>query len=132
VPGDVRGSCEPYQIQGTDVAVVCSTSDSAGPLRVVYAQYTPALVDSTFMEMTQGLEIVPSSSCGSGACDYSSNSTNDSGRDVWYQTTSSTGSPVMGVAWTSNNTGILAYAEQQASNNSALEAWWASSSSGPM
>jgi hypothetical protein len=126
----MRGSCQPYQLQGANTAVVCSTSDTNGDVRVVYAQYTPAVVDATFTEMTQGLEIVPSPTCGNGTCDYRSGSGNDSGREAWYQTTTSGGSPVMGVAWTSDSTGIFAFAEEEDSNNVALETWW-TSSSGP-
>jgi len=118
VPGDPGQDGAP--------AVQCSAPNG---ITVEYAAYASGdTADGALSSLTGGLQTVSANGCSSGSCTYQSNNA-DQGRDVWFTATVNNAQAV-GVAWSSERTGIVGLAIEQGNNNSALVNWW-NQDSGP-
>ena len=129
VPAAIRPSCTPSQLSGAVATLRCEATTQNSGIAVVYAQYTSATLASAFNAESQGLHLVASPGCSSGACTYGSSSDPDSGHVRWFSTNGDNG-PMLGVMWTSSRTNILSVATQVGTDANSLATWW-QNSSGP-
>ena len=126
VPSDIASTCEATQANDGAPAVQCSAPDN---ITVEYAAYASGdTADGALSSLTGGLQTVSANGCSSGSCTYRS-TTGDQGQVVWFTATVNN-APAMGVAWSSDQLGIVGLAIEPGTDNSALVKWW-NQDSGP-
>ena len=85
--------------------------------------------DGALSTLTAGVQPISANGCTSGSCSYRTSNGDDQGQVLWFSATVNN-APAVGVAWSSERTGIVGLAFEQGRDVSTLVNWW-NQDSGP-